>query len=642
MIRLLFSLFLLTIALNVTAQRYSTESKKAIKAFEESLDLYNSRMNIEAEELLAKAIKIDENFVEAYLLLAEIYDENRKYEKEIEQLEKVALISPTYSYRIFYILAQTELKTGDYKSAKKHIEKCLSFASLRDDAREKSKNILLRTEFGIEAMLNPVDFDPINMGENINTEFDDYAPSLTADEEILYTTVTLPVDKEKPFSFNNAQEDFFVSYKKNNKWSKVVNVGPPINTNDNEGQQSIAVDGKSIYYAVCNREEDYGSCDIYCSYKKGKTWTDPRNIGLPINSSAWESQPSISSDGRTLYFSSNRKGGKGKKDIWYSVKDDQGKWSKVYNLSDKINTPGNEASPFIHPDNRTLYFVSSGLIGMGGFDIFVTRRDDNGEWCEPVNLGYPINTYEDEDNLIVNASGELAMFASGRGGVTGMDIYSFKLPNPLKPIPVTYVKGFVYDENTKKRLGAKLELIDIETSETTMETESDEVTGEYLQCLPSEKDYAFNSSKEGYMFYSENFSLKGMKDSLKPYEMNISMKKLKVDDPIVLKNIFFETDSYDLKGQSDAELSVLIKFLNTNPTVKIEIGGHTDNVGSKMHNDALSLNRAKSVYNYLVSKSIDKSRITFKGYGFSKPIDTNDTEQGRAKNRRTEFKITAI
>ena len=321
-------------------------------------------------------------------------------------------------------------------------------------------------------------------------------------------------------------------------------------------------------------------------------------------------------------------------------------------------------SPFIHTDNKTLYFASDGLIGMGGCDLFVSRkillypsdrlpapnpsgeRSDglqNSEWQTPVNLGYPINTYKDEIGLIVNARGNLAMFSSDRLSKQGKDIYEFDLYEQARPVKVNYVKGKVFDADTKKRLKAKFELIDLETAKIVVESHSNSINGEYLVCLPIDKNYALNVSKKGYLFYSENFSLKNLADPSKPYFIDVALQPIKVGEKVVLKNIFFETDSYELKLESKAELEKLIYYMKENPGIKVEISGHTDNVGSKEHNKKLSHNRAKSVFEYLTQDFPSLTeRLTYKGYDYSEPIATNDTEEGRAKNRRTEFKIIGI
>jgi len=623
-------------------QKYSTKKKKAIKHFESAIKYYNQRDDKNAILELNEALNIDEKFIESHNLLAAIYDEQRNYDKEIEHLKKAISINPDFSPNTYYYLGKILYITGKYSESTKNLEKCLSYDNLKPKFKMWAKNILKRSIFAENAVKNPVEFKPINMGKNINTKYDDYWPSLTADEKTLITTVLLPKDDRFPISYRNSQEDFFISHKVNGEWTKIKNLGKPINTSNNEGAQNFSADGQWLFYTVCNRPEDYGSCDIYFAHKIGQQWTKPKNLGNVINGSSWDCNPSMSADGRTLYFSSNRKGGRGKKDLWFSQLSDDGTWSTPQNLGDSINTPGNEFAPFIHPDNQTLYFSSDGHVGMGGADIFMSRRNPDGSWGKPVNLGYPINTFKDEIGLIVNTKGNLALFSSDRFGSQSKDIYKFNLYKKARPKPVTYVKGYVYDKKTNKRLKADFEIYDIETDSLMIKSQSNNANGEYLVCLPLNKNYAFNVSKKGYLFYSDNFSLINFDKKQKFFEMNIPLQPIEKNASIVLKNIFYETNSYELKHESITELKKLLSFLTVNKNVIVEISGHTDNVGSKADNLKLSTNRAKTVYEYLIKNGIDKNRLKYKGYDFSKPIADNNTKEGRAKNRRTEFKIIDI
>jgi outer membrane protein OmpA-like peptidoglycan-associated protein len=340
-----------------------------------------------------------------------------------------------------------------------------------------------------------------------------------------------------------------------------------------------------------------------------------------------------------LFFSSNRPGGKGGADIWMATKATNGKWGKVVNLGDSINTPGDETSPFIHPDNTTFYFASDGWPGMGGSDIYMSRnKPNNGGWAKALNLGYPINTYANEMGLIVNANGDRAYFSSNRIPEKGLDIYFFELDSKMRPVQVSYFKGKIYDAETKTPLEAQFELLDLKTSKVINQAVSNKYTGEFLVCIPTNQNYALNVAKQGYLFYSENFTLSGI-DNNKPFLKDIPMQAMKAGNKVVLKNIFFESNSFELKPESTVELGKVLQFINQNPNIKIEISGHTDNVGNDVLNQKLSENRAISVVNYFISKGVPSSRITSKGYGKTQPIADNKTEEGKAMNRRTEFKI---
>ncbi|MBU8893799.1 MAG: OmpA family protein [Bacteroidales bacterium] len=648
---LLFIIFLLIIpAYSIAQYNYSTSNKKAISAYGEALQSFNRMDYNSAIVLMEKAIKADNKFVEAHIVLAEIYVETGNRKNAIISYKNTIKINPDFFPGLYFSLAQLEMMENKFEEAKGHFEKYISYANLKPVSIARTKKKIESCDFAIEAIKNPVPFNPINLGDSINTYFDEYWPSLTADEQTLVFTRLIPVRSENELNSGNngkkipaglakVQEDFYISKKGDNQWSEAENIGEPINTFGNEGAQTISVDGRIMYFTACNRKDGKGRCDIYQCFNENGKWSKPENIGFPVNSGAWEAQPSLSPDGKTLYFVSNLDGGFGGKDIWISTLNQEGKWSKPVNPGENINSRGDEQSPFIHPDNKTLYFSSNGKTGMGGSDLFKVRRNNGGAWSEAVNLGYPINTVFDEIGLIVNASGNRALFSSDRLNEKGRDIFEFELYKEARPDPVSYMKGNVFNAENKIKLQARFELISLESDEVIMQAESDAVTGEFLICIPSDNDYALNVSKKGYLFYSDNFNLKGVHEIFDPYLKDIALKPIQYGEKIVLKNIFYETDSYELMQKSITELTRLLDFLNNNPTVKIEISGHTDNVGTRDYNIDLSENRAKSVYNFLIKNKIKPERLIYKGYGETQPVNTNETEQGKAENRRTEMKI---
>lgn len=632
----------------VDAQSLTTQSKKAAKAYNEALSYFNRMNYASAEDYMNKAIKADEKFIEAYLVLAEIYIESGKRQGAINAYLAAIEINPEFFPEMYFTLARLEMMENKFTDAKSHLEKYLKFNNIRPELRAEANVRLKNCNFAIHAIENPVPFNPDNLGDSVNTENDEYWPSLTADEQLLIITRLIPkedaesspmVNRVNMPMHTNFQEDFYISVKSDGFWKQAQNAGSPLNTKGNEGAQTISVDGKTMFFTACNRKDGKGRCDIYKTERTNDGWSEPVNIGSPVNSNDWEAQPSISPDGQTLFFVSSRAGGFGKKDIWYAILKDDGTWSAPNNLGENINTSGDEQSPFIHPDNKTLYFASEGKVGMGGFDLYKTTRNEDGSWSEAQNLGYPINTVHDEIGLIVNAKGNVAMFSSDRLSDKGRDIFQFELYEEARPNPVSYLKGNVFDKDTKRKLQADFELINLETKNVVMKAESDNTSGEFLVCIPSDNDYALNVSKEGYLFYSDNFSLKGVHEISDPFIKDIALSPIKVGQKIVLKNIFYETDSYELDARSIVELTKLTDFLNLNETLVIEISGHTDNVGTSSYNQSLSENRAKSVYNYLIKAGISESRLTFKGYGETQAVASNDTESGRSENRRTEIKI---
>ncbi|RYY36764.1 MAG: hypothetical protein EOP46_05190 [Sphingobacteriaceae bacterium] len=609
---------------------YSTKDKQAIKHYTAAGRSMDSRQYDLAIAELLKAVQEDPKFIEAYIQLGDLYRIKRDYKPSVENYRKAIAINPEFNRGIYLKLGEVEINAAQYTEAKKHLDKYLTYANLNAQSHAYAQKLVDDCVFSIEALKHPVAFKPQNMGPEINSADDEYMPVATADESMLIFTRQIS---------NN--EDFYKSAKQDGKWQKATYLSARINTpNYNEGAQSISQDGKYLFFTGCNRPDGRGKCDIYIAQKRGDGWGKPVGINPPVNTAAWESQPSISADGHTLYFVSNKPGGFGGYDIWKTVLTDNG-WTEPQNMGPTINTPYDEQSPFIHPDDNTLYFCSNGWPGMGNKDLFISRLDQKGEWQKPENLGYPINSSGDENGLTLTANGHYAFFSSNNlQGLGGFDIYTFELPQKVRPLPVTYVKGRVIDAKSNTPLEASVEIIDLDKNRMVYQDYSSEDGGEFLATLTSGKNYGVNISKSGYMFYSENFSLKGH-ETKSPFNIQVSLSPIDIGKKVVLKNIFFDTNKFDLKPESKAELQKLMQFLTDNPNVKIEISGHTDNVGNDQLNQTLSENRAKAVYNYLLNGGANAARLLFKGYGKTQPIAGNSTEEGRRQNRRTEFKIIA-
>lgn len=645
----IFLFVFILLSLNSLSQgNYSTKNRKAIKLFEEARKYYEQSQNDKSIEILLSAIEKDNNFKEAHLLISYAYADLKNYDQAIKHLKFLFSLDPNFFPNATFSLARLLFITGKYKEAKQYYNYFLSTNPKNEKMIKIAKRDIENCVFAIKSIANPVEFNPVNLGENINSKFDEYYPCITADNEMILFTRKI-VDEKIPQGW---QEDFYVSKKnKDNQWIKAYSIDGYINTPLNEGAPTLSPDGQVIIFTACEYYGNYGlnrqgagSCDLFFTRKIGNKWGKVVNLGTNVNTQNWESQPSLSSDGKTLYFIRGFKSADGirHQDIYVTTLDDEGNWSKAKKLSNIINTPYEEESVFIHPDNQTLYFSSNGHIGMGGLDIFMSKKDSMGNWTTPVNLSYPINTFNDENSLTVSADGEYAFFASNRdGGFGGLDLYYFKLPDKFKPTPVTYLKGKIYDAKTKKSLEAKLELIDLKTAKLVTSSKSNPGNGEFLLCLPSNKSYALNISKKGYMFYSAHFDLKSNVNS-KPIIKNIALEPIEIGKTIILKNIFFETAKYDLKPLSIAELNKVVEFLQSNKNIKIQIRGHTDNVGSEKDNQILSENRAKVVYDYLIKHNINPQRLSYKGFGEKIPIASNENEEGRALNRRTEISIIDI
>jgi outer membrane protein OmpA-like peptidoglycan-associated protein len=473
-------------------------------------------------------------------------------------------------------------------------------------------------------------FAPENLGDSINTSDLEYFPSLTIDG--------------KKFIFTRRirnKETFYESDRTNETWGKAYPLAGKINSDEfNVGAQNISQDGEWLVFTGCNFPQGNGSCDIYISFLTKSGWSEPQNLGRNINTEFWESTPSLSPDKRDLYFSSDRPGGYGGRDIWVSHRTETG-WSQPENLGADINTSGDESTPFIHADNQTLYFNSSGLPGYSEKpDLFVTRKQADGKWSKPENLGYPINTIGDEGSMIVAADGKTAYYSSDKiDSKGGLDIYTFELRTDLRPLRTLWAEGKVYDNKTKAGLPSTVVLTDVDTRQTVSKLQTNE-EGNYLVTIPVGKNYAFNVHRKGYLFYSQNYDMSQISsDSV--FHVDIPLEPIEANAKVILKNVFFDTKKTDLKPESVSELDDVVRLMNENPNMKIQINGYTDNVGTPADNLKLSTGRALSVVNYLLYKGVRKDRLSYKGFGEADPIATNETDEGRAMNRRTELRVVS-
>ncbi|MDR1725379.1 MAG: OmpA family protein [Bacteroidales bacterium] len=598
-----------------------------------------------AEQQLHKLLDEYPNYSDAYQALAEIYYAREDTSNARKNYEKYIVDEENNDVSARVRLAKLYFASHNWDKVKEQTEIILS--KLNDDKlknkikqREKlskeMKFIIDNLEFQKDCLEHPKPFSPLNMGSAINSVASEYLPTMTADENTLLITVLDSIS-------DNQQEDFYISTFENGEWKPKIKIPYPLNTEDNEGAGCISPDGKYIYFTKCNSPDGLGSCDIYVSRRIGNKWTYPKNLGSNVNSKYWDTQPSIASDGRTLYFVSNRPGGYGGSDIYVTYRKKNETWTKAKNIGSVINTDGDECSPFIHPSNTILYFSSNAHLTMGGLDILFSKID-NGKFSTPENIGCPINTAGDEFGLIVTPSGKQAIYSSDMyGGYGKKDLYVFDLYPEAQPVSVTYLKGKILSKSTNQPVEADIQIIDIKTNLLIAQTTSDATTGEYLLSLPLGADYALSVMAKDFMLYSENITLSVNNNELKAQEYqqtyDIYLLPVITGANVVLNNVFFDVDSYNLLPESYAELGILMEVLSANPKIKIEISGHTDNTGSKEYNQILSERRAKSIVDYLISQGVSSMQLAFKGYGQDKPIATNDTAEGRAKNRRTEFKI---
>lgn len=607
-------------------------SKKAMEYYNQAREHAQWDRFAEAEAALLKAIQEQPDFVTAHEQLGYLYFNTEKYADAKNSFNRMVQLAPDKSKEVYYYLAKSSFYVLQLDSAQQYLNHYRTIGAINDKRKAELDKLERNIAFAKGAVKNPAAFTPKPAGEGVNTEYFEYFPVLTADGQWLYFTRRAQEPTTK-----RLQEDIMVSQRINGGWGNAVSISPNVNTPDvNQGAHSISPDGRSLYFTICEGNGGYGGCDIYVSKRVGDTWGKPKNLGPVINTQHKETQPCISSDGRSLYFVSSRPGGLGMLDIWVSHLNVDGQWGQPINLGPTINTPEVDERPYIHPDGQTLYFSSEGWPGFGSTDIYVSRRVAD-TWGEPQNLGYPINSYAYEGGVFVSLTGDTGYFATNRfSGKTDLDIYAFEIPAAARPKLVTYVSGTVKDKSTGKVILPQIEFIDLKTGLPTNLIMPDAQTGEFLLTLPVGSDYALNINEPGYLFYSYNFPVGKQGQSQK---LDIVLEPITSKKTVVLNNVFYETGLYKLKAESKTELDRLLRFLQANPTIKLEVSGHTDNVGADASNLDLSQKRANEVVNYLVAAGIDKARLKAKGYGATMPIADNGTEEGRAKNRRTEIMI---
>ena len=557
--------------------------------------------------------------------------------KAVTYLEKAEVLEPNVAPDLYFLLANAYHQSLQWDKA---ISAYTSYADMIPLQELKTTGALVEKsieecKIGKVLVEKPVKVKIENIGASINSSYPEYAPVISSDESILmFTSRRDGSTGGKDRMTGEYDEDVYVSSQKSGKWSQAKNVGAPICTKEHDSNIALSNDGQKLLMY----KDDNGNGNIYESKQTGDKWSVPVLLPEPINTPQHESSASYSPDGKTLYFVSNRPGGVGGRDIYYATMGKNGQWENIKNIDNVINTPYDEEGVFMHPDGKTLYFSSQGHKTMGGFDIFKTVFD-NGKWSEPENIGYPINSPDDDLFFVLAASGIRGYYASEKdGGFGKKDIYVINFIDEKPIVYVTILKGTITDAVSNQPVEADIEIIDNEKNESVAKINSNSATGKYLVSLPSGKNYGIAVNAKGYLFHSENVTIPpatGYQEIIR----DIALNKIIVGSKVVLNNIFFDYDKATLRSESIAELDRLLSLLKNSSTLRIQISGHTDNKGSADYNQKLSENRAKSVVDYLIEKGIDKNRLQYKGYGFASPIAPNDTEEGRQLNRRTEFEI---
>jgi outer membrane protein OmpA-like peptidoglycan-associated protein len=613
-----------------------SSNPKALKKYNEALVALEDNRSAEGIALLGSALQIDSNFIDAYLSLAGALGNTKQYKKAVTVYERARLKDSIYftPYLLPYAINLAGL--GQFEEALTAIRNFLTLDGLSGRSIKAAQYRKKTFEFALSTSQKNKNasyvFAPKNLGDSVNSSSSEYYPSVTVtDDALVFTRRT-----------GNAREDFLLSaINSKDSFNKAAPLDGDINLEPRKGAITVSQDGDWLFFAADIAGAGIGGFDIYKSVYTPSGWSEQENLGDSINTDFWESSPAISPDKRALYFSSTRPGGYGGADLYVSYLKPNGRWTEAVNMGPTINTAGDEMAPFIHADNQTLYFTSDGLPGYGGSDLFVLKKLPNGQWGIPENMGYPINTIENEGSLAVAADGYTAYYASDREDSRGgLDIYSFTLPTHARPFKTIYVKGVVTDLISKKGLPANLELTDNATGTIINKVQTDEL-GHYFITLPEGKDYTFTVNRKGYLFYSSAYALSGAAPD-STYVKNIALEPIKLATSFVFTQVLFDNNSFALLPASLPELNKLLQILEENPSMHIQISGYTDNIGKASDNLILSTNRAKSIVNYLSGKGIATERLSYKGFGSDNPIATNETPEGRALNRRTSFTITKL
>ncbi len=615
------------------AQVISSSHKKALKLVEQGIKLQRERDFTGAIAKYNLAIRKDSAFAEAYRLAGAAYSILNQPQAALPYYRQLARRFPEAPrYRGAHLhLAEAAFAKGNYQEALAASQKYLHMVSSSDRHYQRALTIRRNCEFALARVNDPLNFNPRPLPAPLNRFRQQYFPVLTADLKTLFF-----IKREK-------DEEIYTSTRNHaGEWAEPVPIDPAITSEYNEGTCTVSADGRTMVFTSCMRADGFGSCDLYITFKQGDSWRRPKNIGRPINTSAWDSQPALSADGRTLYYVSNRKGGLGKRDIWVSHYTDSLGWSRPRNLGPAINTKEDDIAPFIHVNGQTLYFASDGRPGFGGFDVYYAERDGRQQWGEPVNFGYPVNTHNDELAMFITADGRHGYYSyeTRQGGELVSKLYQIDIPPQIAlNYRSSYVAGKVYDSLTAAPLAARIELVNLSKELPASVVTSDSVTGEYLMVLTEGAAYALYISAEGYLFRSYYFHLDSVRTSGPGVEANIALSPLQRGEKTILNNVLFAFDSYALTEKSKKALKYVVAYLKAHPGLQIEIAGHTDNTGTPEYNKILSENRARAVYAYMMHNGIAPGRMRFQGYGSSRPVAANANDSGRAKNRRIELII---
>ncbi len=654
--KIVLLLILLGIGHWADAQRFGFfKTRKAIKSLKVAQQFINEGNYDKAKEQLYKTLEIKEDFAVAYRELGKVNLLMEMFEPAVMAYQKSFQLNPKLSRAAYFECGEAYFRLSKFDTAQVYFNR---FEYLKNERFTNAKkevklekeydtgleNRKSNLEFALEAIKNPsTDAKVANLGPLINSDEDEYMPTITGDGLVLiYTT-----KQTYSSTVKETGENIFISKRIDGSWSQGLSFDASINSDVNEGMAKFAADERYMYYAGCEREDAKGGCDIYQAKMKGNALIEVNTIPGNINTKYWESQPSISCDGSMMFFSSSREDGEGGSDIYVSYKMNDGRWSHGENLGDVVNTTGDEEAPFISPDGLTLYFTSTGHTGMGDGDLFMSRLDQVNDstwgWREPVNLGYPFNTPYQEIGLFVQPDGKTVYFASARqDGYGGLDIYKSELPEEFRPYDRVLVEGQIKDEFTEEPLPLKLDIL---RNGIKWEIETDK-DGWYFICLPSDKAYAFQVVHNNYEYYMEAAYLPTQNNAI-PFRFDIdlipkrrlSMRMEKEEPKEIIYTFLFDFDSFALNEKTRGQLKELVQKLETESGWEVNVIGYTDNIGNMAHNQLLSEQRARAIVQYLDNMGIKVKSISQEGRGALVSKDKIMTEEERAKNRKVEVVI---
>ncbi len=646
---IILSLFLCQSSLSAQGFGF-IKTLKAVNALK-TAQKYINKSDFETAKIhLKRTIRIKKNFAVAHRELGKVYLMLKEYENAISAYEKSFDLNPRLSRAAYYECGEAHFRLGDFDTAAKLFKKYESLKDTRYTNKKRESELetthdasaKLRRQnykFAQEAIKNPTSDHPLNLGGTVNSTYDEYLPSMASNGDILVFT------SEKTYSAVDMPtgENIFIVKKDLGAWLDPIGISPLINSPVNEGMAKFAADERYMYFAACEREDSKGGCDIYKATLDQYKISKVRPLEGELNSEFWDSQPAITCDGQTIYFSSSREGGYGGADIWVSYLRPDGAWSPAQNLGPDINTAGDEEAPYVAPDGQTLYFASTGLPGMGDGDLFITKqvkKDDKYVWGKPVNLGYPINSTFQEVGIYLKPDGYTAYFASGRlGGFGGLDVYEVELNEEFQPNEMVLVQGQVTDNLT----GEPLDRTEVEIirEDRKWELITDE-EGRYFLCLRSSQAYAFTVAVANYEYFSEAAFLPQQDNSI-PFSFDISLipnnipiREEEVSELAEIKmNFYFDFDDFSLNTKTRNQLQKLIVRLAKEPNWEVEVIGYADNIGSTAYNQLLSEKRAQSIVTYLTDEGIKVSNVRQEGRGASSAssLSISGTSQ---KDRRVE------